>query len=74
MSDDEHQGSRHDDTRDATIRFAGRQYTVSRLVIAGVLLAAGAVLLVLAMDGWTPGYIGAVILGILGAIQILRGS
>ena len=74
MSDDEDPGSRHDDTRDATIRFAGRRYTVSRLVIAGVLLTAGAVLLVLAMDGWTPGYFGAVVLGILGAIQILRGS
>ena len=73
MSDDEDQGSRHDDPRDATFRFAGRRYTVSRLVIAGVLLAAGAVLLVVAMDGWTPGYVGAVVLGILGVIQILRG-
>ena len=74
MSDDEDPGARHDDTRNATIRFAGRLYTVNRLVIAGVLLAAGAVLLVLAMNGWTPGYVGAVVLGILGALQILRGS
>ena len=73
MSDDEDQGSLHDDTRDVTIPFAGRRYTVSRLVIAGVLLAAGAVLLVVAMDGWTPGYVGAVVFGILGAIQILKG-
>ena len=43
-------------------------------MIAGVLLAAGAVLLVVAMNGWTPGYFGAVVLGILGAIQIVTGS
>jgi hypothetical protein len=73
MSDDEDPGSGHDDTREATIRFAGRQYTVSRLVIGGVLLAAGAVLFVVARNGWTPGYFGAVVLVILGAIQILRG-